>query len=164
MDIYLFHPNMDCCQYSWYLEPLAIVFQKDCWSHVQFLLKYPNIDDCQFYRYLEPLAIALEKERWSLVQFLFSSSYSGYGVSSLKQVNLFSFEIMFHGANVVNLESHFPLFVTVILFFYVLLIFGEDFLCAQHLQLLNVYLHVLKTFMVAFLWRMPQSLINWLVI
>ncbi|XP_047958018.1 UPF0613 protein PB24D3.06c [Salvia hispanica] len=35
--------------------------------------------------YLEPLAIALEKERWSLVQFLFSSSYSGYGVSSLKQ-------------------------------------------------------------------------------
>ncbi|KAL1536260.1 UPF0613 protein PB24D3.06c [Salvia divinorum] len=35
--------------------------------------------------YLEPLAIALEKERWSLVQFLFSSSYSGYGISSLKQ-------------------------------------------------------------------------------
>ncbi|KAG8370163.1 hypothetical protein BUALT_Bualt14G0088700 [Buddleja alternifolia] len=35
--------------------------------------------------YLEPLAIALEKEHWSLVQFLFSSSYSGYGVSSLKQ-------------------------------------------------------------------------------
>ncbi|KAL3828829.1 hypothetical protein ACJIZ3_017631 [Penstemon smallii] len=35
--------------------------------------------------YLEPLAIALEKERWSLVQFLYSSSYSGYGISSLKQ-------------------------------------------------------------------------------
>ncbi|GER32341.1 alpha/beta-Hydrolases superfamily protein [Striga asiatica] len=35
--------------------------------------------------YLEPLAIALEKEHWSLVQFLFSSSYSGYGISSLKQ-------------------------------------------------------------------------------
>ncbi|XP_051129214.1 UPF0613 protein PB24D3.06c-like [Andrographis paniculata] len=35
--------------------------------------------------YLEPLAIALDKERWSLVQFLFSSSYSGYGTSSLKQ-------------------------------------------------------------------------------
>ncbi|KAL8047843.1 hypothetical protein ABFX02_07G026000 [Erythranthe guttata] len=35
--------------------------------------------------YLEPLAIALEKENWSLVQFLFSSSYSGYGISSLKQ-------------------------------------------------------------------------------
>ncbi|XP_073146721.1 UPF0613 protein PB24D3.06c [Henckelia pumila] len=35
--------------------------------------------------YLEPLAIALEKERWSLVQFLLSSSYSGYGTSSLKQ-------------------------------------------------------------------------------
>ncbi|KAL7123919.1 hypothetical protein ABFS83_14G014500 [Erythranthe nasuta] len=35
--------------------------------------------------YLEPLANALEKERWSLVQFLFSSSYSGYGLSSLKQ-------------------------------------------------------------------------------
>ncbi|KAL8515364.1 hypothetical protein ACS0TY_014174 [Phlomoides rotata] len=35
--------------------------------------------------YLEPLAIALEKEHWSLVQFLFSSSYGGYGVSTLKQ-------------------------------------------------------------------------------
>lgn len=35
--------------------------------------------------YLEPLAIALEKEKWSLVQFLLSSSYTGYGISSLKQ-------------------------------------------------------------------------------
>ncbi|THG01630.1 hypothetical protein TEA_023017 [Camellia sinensis var. sinensis] len=35
--------------------------------------------------YLEPLAIALDKEKWSLVQFLLSSSYSGYGISSLKQ-------------------------------------------------------------------------------
>lgn len=35
--------------------------------------------------YLEPLAIALEKEKWSLVQFLLSSSYSGYGTSSLKE-------------------------------------------------------------------------------
>ncbi|XP_059650035.1 UPF0613 protein PB24D3.06c [Cornus florida] len=35
--------------------------------------------------YLEPLAIALEKEKWSLVQFLLSSSYSGYGISSLKE-------------------------------------------------------------------------------
>lgn len=36
-------------------------------------------------QYLEPLAIALDKEKWSLVQFLLSSSYSGYGTSSLKQ-------------------------------------------------------------------------------
>ncbi|KAH7843809.1 hypothetical protein Vadar_020964 [Vaccinium darrowii] len=35
--------------------------------------------------YLEPLAIALDKEKWSLVQFLLSSSYTGYGISSLKQ-------------------------------------------------------------------------------
>ncbi|XP_063940785.1 UPF0613 protein PB24D3.06c-like isoform X3 [Daucus carota subsp. sativus] len=35
--------------------------------------------------YLEPLAIALDKEKWSLVQFLLSSSYSGYGLSSLKE-------------------------------------------------------------------------------
>lgn len=35
--------------------------------------------------YLEPLAIALDKEKWSLVQFLLSSSYCGYGISSLKQ-------------------------------------------------------------------------------
>ncbi|XP_027165409.1 UPF0613 protein PB24D3.06c [Coffea eugenioides] len=36
-------------------------------------------------QYMEPLASALEKEKWSLVQFLMSSSYSGYGTSSLKQ-------------------------------------------------------------------------------
>ncbi|XP_065863434.1 UPF0613 protein PB24D3.06c isoform X1 [Euphorbia lathyris] len=35
--------------------------------------------------YLEPLAIALDKEKWSLVQFLMSSSYSGYGTSTLQQ-------------------------------------------------------------------------------
>ncbi|KAI4364397.1 hypothetical protein MLD38_020493 [Melastoma candidum] len=35
--------------------------------------------------YLEPLAIALDKERWSLVQMLLSSSYTGYGTSSLRQ-------------------------------------------------------------------------------
>lgn len=35
--------------------------------------------------YLEPLAVALENEKWSLVQLLLSSSYSGYGTSSLKQ-------------------------------------------------------------------------------
>lgn len=35
--------------------------------------------------YLEPLAIALDKEKWSLVQALLSSSYIGYGTSSLEQ-------------------------------------------------------------------------------
>ncbi|CAA6669007.1 unnamed protein product [Spirodela intermedia] len=35
--------------------------------------------------YLESLSVALEKERWSLVQPLLSSSYTGYGISSLKQ-------------------------------------------------------------------------------
>ncbi|XP_023526586.1 UPF0613 protein PB24D3.06c-like [Cucurbita pepo subsp. pepo] len=35
--------------------------------------------------YLEPLAIALDKEEWSLVQILLSSSYNGYGTSSLQQ-------------------------------------------------------------------------------
>ncbi|KAL5541676.1 hypothetical protein UlMin_009386 [Ulmus minor] len=35
--------------------------------------------------YLEPLAIALDKEKRSLVQLLLSSSYSGYGTSSLQQ-------------------------------------------------------------------------------
>ncbi|KAK2646905.1 hypothetical protein Ddye_022100 [Dipteronia dyeriana] len=35
--------------------------------------------------YLEPLAIALDNERWSLVQLLMSSSYTGYGTSSLQQ-------------------------------------------------------------------------------
>ncbi|RZC53215.1 hypothetical protein C5167_012070 [Papaver somniferum] len=35
--------------------------------------------------YVEPLSIALQKEKWSLVQPLLSSSYTGYGTSSLKQ-------------------------------------------------------------------------------
>ncbi|XP_057744923.1 UPF0613 protein PB24D3.06c [Arachis stenosperma] len=35
--------------------------------------------------YLELLANALDRENWSLVQFLMSSSYSGYGTSSLQQ-------------------------------------------------------------------------------
>ncbi|GMH28463.1 hypothetical protein Nepgr_030306 [Nepenthes gracilis] len=35
--------------------------------------------------YLEPLAIALDNEKWSLVQTLLSSSYIGYGTSSLEQ-------------------------------------------------------------------------------
>ncbi|KAK8299814.1 hypothetical protein V6Z11_D05G343300 [Gossypium hirsutum] len=35
--------------------------------------------------YLEPLAVALDNEKWSLVQLLMSSSYSGYGTSSLEQ-------------------------------------------------------------------------------
>nr|XP_029122676.1 UPF0613 protein PB24D3.06c isoform X2 [Elaeis guineensis] len=39
-------------------------------------------------RYLEPLSIALENEKWSLVQPLLSSSYVGYGTSSLEQDSL----------------------------------------------------------------------------
>ncbi|XP_042516234.1 UPF0613 protein PB24D3.06c-like [Macadamia integrifolia] len=35
--------------------------------------------------YLNPLSIALENEKWSLVQPLLSSSYIGYGTSSLKE-------------------------------------------------------------------------------
>ncbi|KAK1681377.1 hypothetical protein QYE76_042225 [Lolium multiflorum] len=35
--------------------------------------------------YLEPLSVALEVEKWSLVQPLLSSSYIGYGISSLEQ-------------------------------------------------------------------------------
>lgn len=67
----------------------------------QLLSKYiylflPNISYSQFSRYLESLAIALEKEHWSLVQFLFSSSYSGYGISSLKKVNLLSVKFIFY--------------------------------------------------------------------
>ncbi|KAM0951007.1 putative fusarinine C esterase SidJ, alpha/Beta hydrolase [Dioscorea sansibarensis] len=38
--------------------------------------------------YLEPLSISLEKERWSLVQPLLTSSYIGYGTSSLQQDSL----------------------------------------------------------------------------
>jgi hypothetical protein len=36
--------------------------------------------------YVEPLAKALEAEKWSLVQPLLTSSYTGFGTSSLKEV------------------------------------------------------------------------------
>ncbi|KZV55422.1 hypothetical protein F511_40088 [Dorcoceras hygrometricum] len=62
------------------------------YDHMHFMEHYGfdkfllvAIRDLPHYLYLEPLAIALEKESWSLVQFLLSSSYSGYGTSSLKQ-------------------------------------------------------------------------------
>ncbi|XP_060671961.1 uncharacterized protein LOC107423264 isoform X8 [Ziziphus jujuba] len=38
------------------------------------------------FRYLEPLAIALDQAKWSLVQLLMSSSHTGFGTSSLRQV------------------------------------------------------------------------------
>lgn len=47
-----------------------------------------NQENLSLYRYLEPLSIALENEKWSLVQPLLSSSYLGYGTSSLDQVRL----------------------------------------------------------------------------
>jgi hypothetical protein len=37
---------------------------------------------------VEPLSRALEAEKWSLVQPLFTSSYTGFGTSSLKEVIL----------------------------------------------------------------------------
>ncbi|KAH7522390.1 hypothetical protein FEM48_Zijuj07G0133200 [Ziziphus jujuba var. spinosa] len=40
--------------------------------------------------YLEPLAIALDQAKWSLVQLLMSSSHTGFGTSSLRQVTYVS--------------------------------------------------------------------------
>jgi hypothetical protein len=51
---------------------------------------------------LEPLAIALDKEKWSLVQLLMSSSYSGFGTSSLKQVRVISYNFILP-CNIVSL-------------------------------------------------------------
>ncbi|XP_076892123.1 UPF0613 protein PB24D3.06c-like [Bidens hawaiensis] len=55
--------------------------------------------------YLEPLAIALDREKWSLVQFLFSSSYSGYGISSLKEDALELDQLINHLINKENSEG-----------------------------------------------------------
>lgn len=60
-------------------------------------------------RYLEPLAIALDKEKWSLVQFLLSSSYTGYGITSLKEVTA-CFPFLF-----LNLLNHVSLWVPLLL-------------------------------------------------
>lgn len=64
----------------------TIKFSLDRPSCLFWYFAVSNLDDLCYCSYLEPLAIALDKEKWSLVQFLLSSSYSGYGTSSLRQV------------------------------------------------------------------------------
>eukprot|EP00250_Pteridium_aquilinum_P033141 c5241_g1_i1 orf=341-1390(-) len=61
--------------------------------------------------YIEPLAHALEAENWSLVQPLLSSSYIGFGTSSLKQDaveidQLITYMIDKEGSNGVMLLGH----------------------------------------------------------
>lgn len=55
--------------------------------------------------YLEPLAIALDKEKWSLVQLLMSSSYTGYGTSSLQQDAMEIDQLISHLINKENSEG-----------------------------------------------------------
>lgn len=61
-----------------------------CWSskpaHLSTNSEVLWLMDCS---YVEPLAKALEAEKWSLVQPLFTSSYTGFGTSSLKEVCFF---------------------------------------------------------------------------
>ncbi|XP_042425636.1 UPF0613 protein PB24D3.06c-like [Zingiber officinale] len=55
--------------------------------------------------YLEPLSIALENEKWSLVQPLLSSSYLGYGTSSLDQDAVELDQLIGHLINKENSEG-----------------------------------------------------------
>ncbi|XP_022734740.1 UPF0613 protein PB24D3.06c-like [Durio zibethinus] len=55
--------------------------------------------------YLEPLAIALDNEKWSLVQLLMSSSYTGYGTSSLQQDAMEIDQLISHLINKENSEG-----------------------------------------------------------
>lgn len=75
----------------WYWWKLEKLISTVVWfGSLQFLTFFFWLRNIIFFlicRYLEPLAIALEKEKWSLVQILLSSSYSGYGTSSLQQVS-----------------------------------------------------------------------------
>ncbi|KAJ4722365.1 UPF0613 protein PB24D3.06c [Melia azedarach] len=65
-------------------KPIQVAFQTG--DYKQQVIFIGGLTDGLFAtEYLEPLAIALDKERWSLVQLLMSSSYSGYGTSSLQQ-------------------------------------------------------------------------------
>lgn len=65
-------------------EPIQVAFKTGDYKQ-QVIFIGGLTDGFLATEYLESLAIALEKEHWSLVQFLFSSSYSGYGISSLKK-------------------------------------------------------------------------------
>ncbi|KAG6483176.1 hypothetical protein ZIOFF_059816 [Zingiber officinale] len=64
-----------------------------------------NQENLSLYRYLEPLSIALENEKWSLVQPLLSSSYLGYGTSSLDQDAVELDQLIGHLINKENSEG-----------------------------------------------------------
>lgn len=65
-------------------KPIQVAFKTGDYRQ-QVIFVAGQSDGFMATKYLQPLAIALEKEKWSLVQFLLTSSYSGYGMSSLNQ-------------------------------------------------------------------------------
>ncbi|KAG8658732.1 hypothetical protein MANES_03G184900v8 [Manihot esculenta] len=65
-------------------KPIQVAFKTG--DHKQQLVFIGGLTDGFLAtEYLGPLAIALDREKWSLVQLLMSSSYSGYGTSTLQQ-------------------------------------------------------------------------------
>ncbi|XP_068660100.1 UPF0613 protein PB24D3.06c-like [Aristolochia californica] len=65
-------------------KPAQVVFRTGCFQQ-QVIFIGGLTDGFLATEYLEHLSAALENEKWSLVQPLLSSSYSGYGISSLQQ-------------------------------------------------------------------------------
>lgn len=65
-------------------KPIQVAFKTGDYSQ-QVIFIGGLTDGFLATEYLEPLAIALDNEKWSLVQLLMSSSYTGYGTSSLQQ-------------------------------------------------------------------------------
>ncbi|WOK95549.1 UPF0613 protein PB24D3.06c [Canna indica] len=68
-------------------KPIQVAFKTAEFSQ-QVIFIGGLTDGLMATEYAEPLSIALENEKWSLVQPLLSSSYIGYGTSSLEQDSL----------------------------------------------------------------------------
>ncbi|XP_057992674.1 UPF0613 protein PB24D3.06c-like isoform X2 [Hevea brasiliensis] len=65
-------------------KPIQVAFKTG--NHKQQIIFIGGLTDGFLAtEYLEPLAVALDREKWSLVQLVMSSSYSGFGTSSLQQ-------------------------------------------------------------------------------
>ncbi|KAG0591658.1 hypothetical protein M758_1G228600 [Ceratodon purpureus] len=77
-------PKLQGSLFKYGSKSIQVAFQSG--NYKQHVIIIGGLTDGLFATdYVEPLAKALEAEKWSLVQPLFSSSYTGFGTSSLKE-------------------------------------------------------------------------------
>jgi len=77
---------MEGRMYIYDLSKRLVAFETGLIESTQFVISIGGLTDGFLgLPYIEPLAKKLNSIQWSLIQILLSSSYSGYGISSLQQ-------------------------------------------------------------------------------